>query len=93
MDEFDDCDPMEYDDLKELGDREAFEDAQADMRENYENGECPDCGEEIPDDMPEGGECANCGHVFHLPQEDDDCESDYENDTPMGQAYGDGFED
>jgi hypothetical protein len=94
MDEFDDyCEPYEND-LEELGNREAWEDAQAEMRENYENGECPDCGEEIPEDMPEGGECENCGHVFCSPKPDDDApESDYENDTPMGQALGDGFEE
>lgn len=30
----------------------------------YENGECPDCGEIIPKDTPDGGKCANCEHVF-----------------------------
>ncbi len=31
---------------------------------DYDNGECPDCGESIPDDVSEGDECENCGHVF-----------------------------
>lgn len=30
----------------------------------YHNGECPDCGDEIPDDVQEGQACANCEHVF-----------------------------
>jgi len=30
----------------------------------YENGECPDCCDPIPDDTPDGGNCENCGHVF-----------------------------
>lgn len=35
------------------------------MKELYENGLCPDCQEEIPDDAQEGQECENCGHVFN----------------------------
>jgi hypothetical protein len=35
------------------------------IKDSYENGECPDCGESIPAEMVSGGECANCGHVFH----------------------------
>jgi len=34
------------------------------VKESYENGECPDCGEPIPDDSDEGQACTNCGHVF-----------------------------
>jgi len=34
------------------------------IKDNYDNGDCPDCGEIIPDDMITGGECKNCGHVF-----------------------------
>jgi DNA-directed RNA polymerase subunit RPC12/RpoP len=30
----------------------------------YPDGKCPDCGEEIPDDVEEGDACENCGHVF-----------------------------
>ena len=32
--------------------------------DDYENGECPDCGEPIPKDATSGDECVNCGHVF-----------------------------
>jgi rubredoxin len=39
------------------------------IRDLYENGECPDCGEEIPVDMVDGGECVNCGHVFWATEE------------------------
>jgi hypothetical protein len=31
----------------------------------YPGGECPDCGEDIPDDVVAGADCSNCGHVFH----------------------------
>jgi hypothetical protein len=72
------------------------------MRENdpqeicafYEDGECPDCKETIPEETLDGESCKNCGHVFCLPKEDDDPpESERESDTPMGQSYGDGFEE
>jgi len=36
----------------------------------YEDGKCPDCGDNIPDTMVDGGECANCGHVFYAPESD-----------------------
>lgn len=36
------------------------------IKEFYEDGICPHCGEEIPDDMVEGGECSNCGYVFWI---------------------------
>lgn len=34
------------------------------IKNSYPNGVCPDCGDEIPDDVESGQECANCGHVF-----------------------------
>lgn len=34
------------------------------VRDAYEDGECPDCGEPIAPDAEEGSECSNCGHVF-----------------------------
>lgn len=34
------------------------------IRDNFINGECPDCGEEIPDNAKSGEECSNCGHVW-----------------------------
>ena len=41
------------------------------IKDDYDNGECPDCYEDIPDDMVEGGECENCGHVFYSEVNDD----------------------
>jgi len=29
------------------------------------DGTCPDCGEDIPEDVKSGQECLNCGHVFY----------------------------
>ena len=40
------------------------------IRESYDD-ECPDCGDDIPEDVADGDGCANCGHVFCIPQEDD----------------------
>ena len=34
------------------------------IKASYEDGECPDCGEQIPNDVKEGQECKNCDHVF-----------------------------
>jgi hypothetical protein len=35
------------------------------IKDSYENGECPDCGKDIPDDVSGGDGCSNCGHVFY----------------------------
>lgn len=35
------------------------------IRDQFDNGSCPDCEEPIPYDMEDGGECPECGHVFH----------------------------
>lgn len=40
--------------------------------EIYENGECPDCCEKIPDHYVEGMSCQNCEHVFYKDSEDDE---------------------
>lgn len=29
------------------------------------DGECPDCGEDLPENWQNGDECENCGHVFY----------------------------
>lgn len=50
------------------------------IKDNYENGECPDCGDAIPDDIVDGGECSNCGHVFYEEMKSDD--KDTEEDQP-----------
>ena len=34
------------------------------IRDQYPNGECPDCGENIPYNAEYGDECENCGHVW-----------------------------
>lgn len=44
----------------------------AEIRQSYNNCECPDCGKEIPYDVEEGEECSNCGHAFFLPTPNDD---------------------
>jgi DNA-directed RNA polymerase subunit RPC12/RpoP len=42
------------------------------IKDSYPGGVCPDCGEEIPDNVVSGEECPNCGHVFCLEQKVDD---------------------
>ena len=39
------------------------------VKKAYEDGECPDCGETIPDDVQEGQTCSNCQHVFYSQSE------------------------
>ena len=41
------------------------------IKDSYESGECPDCGENIPNDVSNGDECSNCGHVFYSPVKPD----------------------
>src|SRR5512137_1140958 len=50
------------------------------VKESYPGGECPDCGQTIPDTAVEGEECSNCGHVF--------C-SERPNDEPNDSMDGD----
>lgn len=38
------------------------------IREQYDDGCCPDCGEEIPYNVSDEQSCTNCGHVFTLPR-------------------------
>jgi hypothetical protein len=38
---------------------------------SYEGGLCPDCQEDIPDDVVDGQGCKYCDHVFCLPRPDD----------------------
>lgn len=42
------------------------------IKKLYENGECPDCGDMIPNNVVEGDACAGCGHVFYEQHPDDD---------------------
>lgn len=34
------------------------------IKAQYDDGECPDCGEGIPGNIVDGERCSNCGHVF-----------------------------
>lgn len=52
----------------------------------YENGECPDCGGDIPTDAVEGQTCTNCGHAFFLQRVEDN------NKAPSGSNFKDGVE-
>ena len=47
----------------------ALESNRRKVKDDYENGECPDCGEPIPEDAYYGGNCENCGHVWNEPEE------------------------
>lgn len=42
------------------------------IKQSYEDGICPDCGQDIPDNVADGEECTNCGHVFCSPTESDE---------------------
>jgi hypothetical protein len=44
--------------------------------QHYENGECPDCGDDIADYAGKGDECDNCGHVFTWGPDDDQSADD-----------------
>jgi len=48
------------------------------IKDSYENGECPDCGEDIPDDVSNGDGCSNCSHVFYSPVKPDITEATLE---------------
>lgn len=54
-------------------DSECFGESLGDLNEvkrAYDDGICPDCGEEIPDDVAEGDACKNCRYVFNRIHED-----------------------
>lgn len=40
--------------------------------DSYPFGECPDCGEEIPEDAEDGHECIVCGHVLFAEKDEDE---------------------
>ena len=42
------------------------------VKDAYEGGLCPDCGENIPGDAAEGQSCTNCGHAFFSASPADD---------------------
>lgn len=35
------------------------------VKDSYEDGLCPDCGADIPNDAEDGDCCENCPHVLH----------------------------
>jgi ribosomal protein S27E len=37
---------------------------QTKLQAAYIDGECPDCGDPIPNKAKDGESCQNCGHVF-----------------------------
>lgn len=56
------------------------------IKESYPNGECPDCGETIPDNVQEGQQCVNCDHVFCGPRPDDAPDESMDGDHQSGLA-------
>jgi len=56
------------------------------IKASYNNGECSDCGETIPDNVQEGEQCANCDHVFCSPRPDDGPDESMDGDHATGLA-------
>lgn len=42
------------------------------VKDEYEDGVCPDCGKEIPDAAKHEESCSECGHVWNPPSNVDD---------------------
>ncbi len=42
------------------------------IKDEYPKGECPDCGEDIPEFATPGESCENCEHVFTESRPNDD---------------------
>ena len=45
-----------------------FDESQA-VRDSYEDGECPDCGLPIPENVVDGESCQNCSHIFYIEED------------------------
>ena len=58
--------------LVERGSEEEKKAKKPRLADEYEDGVCPDCQEEIPKKAKYGDGCTNCGHVFNPPSEDDE---------------------
>lgn len=56
------------------------------IKDSYPNGECPDCGEAIPDDVVEGQACSNCEHVFTTEQPNDEPDDSMDGDAASALA-------
>lgn len=54
------------------------------VRNEYEDGTCPECGELIPLEMPDGGNCV-CGHVLGYAKETDEKYFDLNDPTTWNQ--------
>jgi len=37
------------------------------VKDEYDNGLCPDCQEDIPENAQHEENCVNCGHVWNVP--------------------------
>ena len=48
------------------------------VKDAYEEGICPDCNADIPDDVKDGEACKYCGHVFWKISEYDYIEDEHE---------------
>jgi len=42
------------------------------VKDEYDNGLCPDCQEDIPENAQHEENCVNCGHVWNVPGPCDD---------------------
>lgn len=42
------------------------------VKDQYEDGVCPDCGQDIPVDSVLEAACENCGHIFNESGSDED---------------------
>jgi hypothetical protein len=42
------------------------------IKDSYPNGVCPDCQEEIPNNVKEGQVCTNCGHAFYEEKDEEE---------------------
>lgn len=60
------------------------------IQSQYENAECPECGEPIPDTAVDGSECVNCGYVFYIyePDEYDQFRDDVDADADALRCCG-----
>ena len=46
------------------------------VKDNYSDGACPDCFNDIPDDAKYGDQCVNCTHVWTLPSTSEEIMND-----------------
>lgn len=51
--------------VRDCGSEHVLSEVAKNVKDEYLDGKCPDCFEQIPDDVVKGDKCPNCGHVFH----------------------------